>query len=113
MNWRINKMEKVNNTEIKSGFGNNRKPVKARLWDGKGLSSWQKMEVCQNKDEGRNIISIGRVKDVSNKQDAQLFFLLEDIPSLIATLTKVAEDSQKTEFQNQIDWQVNELDKGL
>ena len=109
-------MEKVNNTEIKSGFGNNRKPVKARLWDGKGLSSWQKMEVCENTDEGRNIISIGRVTDVMKpkvKTDAKLFFLLEDIPSLIATLTKVAEDSQKTEFQNQIDWQVNELDKGL
>ena len=44
---------------------------------------------------------------------AKLFFLLEDIPSLIATLTKVAEDSQKTEFQNQVDWQVNELKKGL
>ena len=47
------------------------------------------------------------------KTDAKLFFLLEDIPSLIATLTKVAEDSQKTEFQNQVDWQVNELEKGL
>ena len=106
-------MEQVNSTQIKSGFGSDRKPVKARLWDGEGLSSWQKMEVCENTDEGRNIISIGRVEDVSNKRDAQLFFLLEDIPSLIATLTKVAEDSQKTEFQNQIDWQVNQLKKGL
>tara|TARA_Y100000356_G_scaffold67768_1_gene55594 strand:- start:118 stop:438 length:321 start_codon:yes stop_codon:yes gene_type:complete len=106
-------MEQVNSTEIKSGFGSDRKPVKARLWDGEGLSSWQKMEVCENTDEGRNIISIGRVEDVSNKRDAKLFFLLEDIPSLIATLTKVAEDSQKTEFQNQIDWQVNQLKKGL
>tara|TARA_A100001391_G_scaffold159418_1_gene117954 strand:- start:112 stop:432 length:321 start_codon:yes stop_codon:yes gene_type:complete len=106
-------MEQINSTEIKSGFGCNRKPVKARLWDGGGLSSWQEMEVCQNTDEGKNIVSIGRVKEVSNKADAKLFFLLEDIPSLIATLTKVAEDSQKTEFQNQIDWQVNELKKGL
>ena len=106
-------MEQVNSTEIKSGFGSNRKSVKARLWDGEGLSSWQKMKVCENTDEGRNIISIGRVEDVSNKRDAKLFFLLEDIPSLIATLTKVAEDSQKEEFQNQVDWQVNQLKKGL
>tara|TARA_R100000664_G_C2690882_1_gene95037 strand:+ start:359 stop:679 length:321 start_codon:yes stop_codon:yes gene_type:complete len=106
-------MERVNSTKIKSGFGSNRKPVKARLWDGEGLSPWQNMEVCENTDEGKNIISIGRVKDASNERDAQLFFLLEDIPSLIATLAKVAEDSQKTEFQNQIDWQINELKKGL
>ena len=110
-------MEQVNSTEIKSGFGSNRKSVKARCWDGEGLSSWQEMEVCQNTDEGKNIVSVGRVenpiKEPSRKRDAKLFFLLEDIPSLIATLTKVAEDSQKTEFQNQIDWQVNQLKKGL
>ena len=106
-------MEQLCKTKIRSGFGSDRKPVKARCWDGEGLSSWQEMEVCENTDEGRKIISIGRVEDVSNKRDAQLFFLLEDIPSLIATLTKVAEDSQKEEFQNQIDSQVNQLKKGL
>ena len=110
-------MEQLKSTEIKNGFGTDRKSVRARLWDGEGLSSWQDMEVCQNTDEGENIISIGRVenpiKEPSRKRDAKLFFLLEDIPSLIATLTKVAEDSQKTEFQNQIDWQVNQLKKGL
>tara|TARA_E500000318_G_C3492859_1_gene185148 strand:+ start:315 stop:644 length:330 start_codon:yes stop_codon:yes gene_type:complete len=109
-------MEQVNSTEIKSGFGSNRKSVKARLWDGEGLSSWKDTEVSEITDEGKNIISIGRVTDVMKpkvKTDAKLFFLLEDIPSLIATLTKVAEDSQKTEFKNQIDWQVNELEKGL
>ena len=51
-------MEQVNNTEIKSGFGSNRRPVKARCWDGEGLSSWQDVEVCENTDEGKNIISI-------------------------------------------------------
>ena len=109
-------MEQLCKTKIRTGFGSDRKPVKARLWDGEGLSSWQKMEVCENTDEGRNIISIGRVTDVMKpkvKTDAKLFFLLEDIPSLIATLTKVAEDSQKTEFQNQVDWHINELEKGL
>ena len=110
-------MEQVNSTKIRSGFGSNRKSVKARLWDGSGLSSWKNTEVSELTDEGRNIISIGRVAPSPLKQevktDAKLFFLLEDIPSLIATLTKVAEDSQKTEFKNQIDWQVNELKKGL
>ena len=110
-------MEQVNSTKIRTGFGSNRKSVKARLWDGKGLSSWENTEVSELTDEGRNIISIGRVAPSPLKQevktDAKLFFLLEDIPSLIATLTKVAEDSQKTEFQNKIDWQVNELKKGL
>ena len=109
-------MEQVNSTKIRTGFGSNRKSVKARLWDGKGLSSWKNTEVSELTDEGRNIISIGRVAPSpfqEVKTDAKLFFLLEDIPSLIATLTKVAEDSQKTEFQNQIDWQVNELKKGL
>ena len=112
-------MEQVNNTEIKCNFGTERKPVKARCWDGNGLSSWQDVEICQNTDEGKSIISIGRVtnviKEPSNcgERDAGLFFLLEDIPSLIATLTKVAEDSQKTEFQNQVNWQLNELKKGV
>ena len=110
-------MEQVNSTKIRTGFGSNRKSVKARLWDGEGLSSWKNTEVSELTDEGRNIISIGRVAPSPLKQevktDAKLFFLLEDIPSLIATLTKVAEDSQKTEFKNQIDWQVNELEKGL
>tara|TARA_Y100001973_G_scaffold105501_1_gene178923 strand:- start:101 stop:433 length:333 start_codon:yes stop_codon:yes gene_type:complete len=110
-------MEQVNSTKIRSGFGSNRKSVKARFWDGSGLSSWKNTEVSELTDEGKNIISIGRVAPSPLKQevktDAKLFFLLEDIPSLIATLTKVAEDSQKTEFQNQIDWQVNELKKGL
>ena len=110
-------MEQVNSTKIKTGFGSNRKSVKARLWDGSGLSSCKNTEISELTDEGRNIISIGRVAPSPLKQevktDAKLFFLLEDIPSLIATLTKVAEDSQKTEFQNQIDWQVNQLKKGL
>ena len=110
-------MEQVNSTKIRSGFGSNRKSVKARLWDGSGLSSWKNTEVSELTDEGKNIISIGRVAPSPLKQevktDAKLFFLLEDIPSLIATLTKVAEDSQKTEFKNQVNWQVNELKKGL
>ena len=110
-------MEQVNSTKIRSGFGSNRKSVKARLWEGSGLSSWKNTEVSELTDEGKNIISIGRVAPSPLKQevktDAKLFFLLEDIPSLIATLTKVAEDSQKTEFKNQVNWQVNELKKGL
>ena len=112
-------MEQVNSTEVKTGFGTERKSVKARCWDGDGVSSWQDVEVCQNTDEGKNIISINS-KDFTNvplkdnpSREASLFFLLEDIPSLIATLTKVAEDSQKTEFQNQVNWQLNELKKGI
>jgi len=112
-------MEQVKSTEVKSGFGSERKPVKARCWDGEGLSSWQDVEVCQKTDEGKNIISITS-KDFTSvplkdnpSREASLFFLLEDIPSLIATLTKVAEDSQKTEFQNQVNWQLNELKKGV
>ena len=109
-------MEQVNKIKIESGFGTDRKVVKARCWNGVGLSSWKDMQISQLEDESKNIVSIGRVpnKDFTDhKTEASLFFMLEDIPALIATLTKVAEDSQKTEFQNQIDWQVNELEKGL
>ena len=107
-------MEQVNKIKIKTGFGNNRKVVKARCWNGVGLSSWKEMQVTQCTDEGKNIVSIGRVTndDFSEfKIDAELFFMLEDIPALIATLTKVAEDSQKTEFKNQVEWNLQETNK--
>mgnify|MGYP003630359038 FL=1 len=105
-------MEQVNKIKIKSGFGDNRKAVKARCYNGVGLSTWKEMQVGQLQDEGKKIISIDRVpnKDYTDhKTEASLFFKLEDVPALIATLTKVAEDSQKTEFKNQIDWQLDEL----
>jgi len=105
-------MEQVNKIKIKSGFGDNRKAVKARCYNGVGLSTWKEMQVGQLQDEGKKIISIDRVpnKDFTDhKTEASLFFKLEDVPALIATLTKVAEDSQKTEFKNQIDWQLDEL----
>ena len=107
-------MERVNSTKIKSGFGNDRKEVKARCWNGVGLSSWKEMEVTQCTDEGKNIISIGRVPNddfTPLKNDAELFFMLEDIPALIATLTKVAEDTQKVEFKNQVAWELEDLNK--
>lgn len=105
-------MEQVNKMKIKTGFGDNRKAVKARCYNGVGLSTWKEMQVGQLQDEGKKIISIDRVpnKDFTDhKTEASLFFKLEDVPALIATLTKVAEDSQKTEFKNQIDWQLDEL----
>ena len=37
--------------------------------------------------------------------------MLEDIPALIATLTKVAEDTQKAEFKNHIEWELSEANK--
>tara|TARA_R100000008_G_scaffold24658_1_gene13278 strand:+ start:438 stop:767 length:330 start_codon:yes stop_codon:yes gene_type:complete len=107
-------MEQVNRTKIKSGFGNDRKEVKARCWNGVGLSSWKEMEVTQCTDEGKNIVSIGRTpkEDFAElKNDVELFFMLEDIPALIATLTKVAEDTQKVEFKNQVAWELEDLNK--
>tara|TARA_R100001443_G_scaffold115399_1_gene133074 strand:+ start:853 stop:1182 length:330 start_codon:yes stop_codon:yes gene_type:complete len=107
-------MEQVNSTKILSGFGNDRKAVRARCWNGVGLSSWKEMEVTQSTDEGKNIVSIGRApkEDFSElKNDAELFFMLEDIPALIATLTKVAEDTQKVEFKNQVAWELEDLNK--
>ena len=107
-------MEKIKSTGIKKGFGSKRKSIKARCCDGEGLSSWQDVEVCQNYDEVGSIISIRSRDNKSvplkeNNTEASLFFLLEDIPSLIATLTKVANDSQEKDFQDQINWQLNEL----
>ena len=107
-------MEQVNKIKIKSGFGTDRKVVKARCWNGVGLSSWKEMEVGQLEDEGKNIVSIDRVPNedfTDHKTEASLFFMLEDIPSLIATLTKVAEDSQKREFERQIEWNLQETNK--
>ena len=54
-------MEQVNKIKIKSGFGHMRKAVKARCWNGVGLSSWKEMQVSQLEDEGKNIVSIQRV----------------------------------------------------
>jgi hypothetical protein len=107
-------MEQVNKIKIKSGFGHMRKAVKARCWNGVGLSSWKEMQVSQLEDEGKNIVSIQRVPNedfTDQKTQASLFFMLEDIPSLIATLTKVAEDTQKTEFKNRIEWELQETNK--
>ena len=107
-------MEQISKIKIKSGFGTDRKAVKARCWNGVGLSSWKEMQVTQCTDEGKNIISIGRVpkEDFSElENNAELFFMLEDIPALIATLTKVAEDARKTEFKNQVEWNLQETNK--
>ena len=107
-------MEQVNKIKIKSGFGHMRKAVKARCWNGVGLSSWKEMQVSQLEDEGKNIVSIQRVPNedfTDQKTQASLFFMLEDIPSLIATLTKVAEDSQKREFKRQVEWNLQETNK--
>ena len=107
-------MEQVNKIKIKSGVGHMRKAVKARCWNGVGLSSWKEMQVSQLEDEGKNIVSIQRVPNedfTDQKTQASLFFMLEDIPSLIATLTKVAEDTQKTEFKNRIEWELQETNK--
>ena len=78
------------------------------------MSTWKEIQVGQLEDEGKNIVSIGRVpnKDFTDqKTEASLFFKLEDIPALIATLTKVAEDTQKTEFKNQVEWNLQETNK--
>ena len=107
-------MEQVNKIKIETGFGTDRKVVKARCWNGVGLSSWKEIQVTQCTDEGKNIVSICRVpnKDFTDqKTEASLFFMLEDIPALIATLTKVAEDTQKTEFKNRIEWELQETNK--
>ena len=107
-------MDGINKIKIESGFGTDRKVVKARCWDGVGLSTWKAIEVGQLEDESKNIVSIGRVanKDFTDlKTEASLFFKLEDIPALIATLTKVAEDSQKREFERQVEWNLTETNK--
>jgi len=107
-------MEQINKIKIKKGFGTDRKAVKARCWNGVGLCTWKEMQVSQLTDEGKNIVSIGRVpnKDFTDhKTEASLFFKLEDIPALIATLTKVAEDARKTEFKNQVEWNLQETNK--
>ena len=107
-------MEQVNKIKIESGFGTDRKVVKARCWNGVGLSTWEEMQVGQLEDESKNIVSIGRVlnEDFTDlKTEASLFFNLEDIPALIATLTKVAEDSQKREFERQVEWNLQETNK--
>jgi len=107
-------MEQVNKIKIETGFGTDRKVAQARCWNGVGLSTWKEIQVGQLEDEGKNIVSIGRVpnKDFTDqKTEASLFFMLEDIPALIATLTKVAEDTQKTEFKNQVEWNLQETNK--
>ena len=107
-------MDGINKIKIVSGFGTDRKAVKARCWNGIGLSTWKAIEVGQLEDESKLIVSIGRVpnKDFSDhKTEASLFFNLEDIPALIATLTKVAEDSQKREFERQVNWHLTETNK--
>ena len=107
-------MEQVNKIKIETGFGTDRKVVKARCWNGVGLCTWKEIQVGQCEDEGKNIVSIGRVPNedfTDQKTEASLFFMLEDIPSLIATLTKVAEDSQKREFERQVEWNLQETNK--
>ena len=107
-------MEQINKIKIKKGFGTDRKAVKARCWNGVGLCTWKEIQVGQCTDEGRNIVSIGRVPNddfTEQKTEASLFFKLEDIPALIATLTKVAEDARKTEFKNQVKWNLEETNK--
>ena len=46
-------MEQVNKIKIETGFGTDRKVVKARCWNGVGLSTWKEMQVGQLEDESK------------------------------------------------------------
>tara|TARA_R100000353_G_C6471460_1_gene186722 strand:- start:204 stop:533 length:330 start_codon:yes stop_codon:yes gene_type:complete len=106
-------MTQEKSVKIKNGFGSDRLPVKAKCFiqvGDKNNYEFHKMEVNHSTNEGRHIISISNCMN-EKENIAEMFFRLEEIPALIATLTKVAEDARKTEFKNQVEWNLQETNK--
>ncbi len=105
-------MEQKKSVTIKKDFGKDREPIRARCFSDSGFD-WQMLVVNQNWDEGKNIVSIGTKTDPSSvgANKIELFFNIEDVPAVIATLQKVAQDTQKEQFNREINWNLNELNR--
>ena len=104
-------MELLKKILIKAGFSD-RQPIKARFHADDKLSKFKSVEVGQLTDEGKEFISIGTVSSWDSKDErvkASVFFHLDDIPAVIATLKKASLESQERNFLNEIKWQEEEL----
>ena len=99
---------------LDGGFGGNRKRVQAKFFSSRG-NNWQNVDILIGSDEGTPLIALSTEIDVTSTEEpanpVKVVFRVEDLPSLIATLIDVGEESKKTMFQNLIKWEGSALER--
>ena len=96
-------------TQLKKGFGENRKQVKSKVFSklsNESAFEWKKVQINTCSNEGKEFVSIGSGIDGSNA--VEMFFELENVPSLIATLQTALNTANQNNVENQIKWELNE-----
>ncbi len=97
--------------KLKKGFGENRKQVRARVFS-KLLNmsefNWKEIQINTCSDEGKEFISISSEKHITESNPVEMFFELDSVPSLIATLQTALNVANEDIAQKQIDWELNE-----
>jgi hypothetical protein len=96
-------------TQLRKGFGENRKQVKARVFS-KLLNmsefNWKEIQINTCSDEGKEFVSIS--SKITESNPVEMFFELENVPALIATLQTALNTANQNNVENQIKWELNE-----
>lgn len=99
-------------TKLKKGFAENRKPVKARVFSKLKENScfkWERVSINTCSDEGKDFVSISSSgSSIDGFNSVEMFFELENVPSLIATLQTALNTANQNNVENQIKWELNE-----
>jgi len=97
----------ITNRKIKlnKGFGANRKQVKARVFS-KLDFNWKEIQINTCSDEGKEFISIS--SDITESNPVEMFFEIDSVPSLIATLQTALNVANEDTAKKQIEWELNE-----
>jgi len=101
----------ITNRKIKlnKGFGANRKQVKAKVFSKLSNMSkfnWKEIQVNTCSDEGKEFISIS--SDITESNPVEMFFEIDSVPSLIATLQTALNVANEDTAKKQIEWELNE-----
>lgn len=98
--------------KLKKGFEENRKQVKARVFS-KLLNmsefNWKDIQVNICSDEGKEFISIS--SDLNESNPVEIFFDIDTVPSLIATLKNALNTAHKDLIDDRIKWEEIELEE--
>ena len=96
-------------TQLEKGFGENRKKVESKVFlklSNESVFGWKKIQINTCSNEGKDFVSIGSGIDGLNA--VEMFFELENVPALIATLKTALNTANQSNVENQIKWELNE-----
>ena len=87
----------------------NSKNVKARVFSKLSNMSefnWKGIQINTCSDEGKDFVSISSF--ITDSNPVEMFFELENVPALIATLQTALNTANQNNVENQIQWELNE-----